>query len=662
MLPTQVVKVLRSSDGTAIFAEATGRRENPAVVLIHGLALSGAVFDNLFADKRLTDKLYLVRYDLRGHGRSGKPATADGYASCLFADDFAAIVKEFGLDKPILVGWSYGATVLADACAHLDPLPVSGTVFLAALPYVGPIMGRVGTPTVLGFLPGLTSLDDPVLTDRTRFDFVESVFADPGKVPFSDKIFWLGQSTLQSGPVLSHILSRPQDPTKLHEAGQRGLPMLILGGTADRQVKSDVVVDEMKPHFKNLEVRLIDGGSHALFYDFQDEFVDSLINFVARVKQAKAQFDVLTASLEALCIKACDSFGRLCKVLTAGSSKTCLSVATNRSPGWISASCSATFTDADMSSAPQYWRDVKKPATGFVIAESRDGLRMSQSDHRQLPVHSVLPPAVMRLYIVHTIQQILPTDTESLTMTIQDATTTHHFDAILFDMDGTLIDSTAGVVDAWTLFAEKYPWLNVQEILASAHGVRTVENLRNHCHIEDPEELEREAVRFEEAIIHAANKDGRSGIVALPGARENTEALAAGAKLPHPVWALCTSATRAYASQSITAAGLILPDIFVTAEDVKRGKPAPDPYLLGAKLLGIEPAKCLVIEDAPTGIRSGTAAGCKTMGLITSHTREQVEAEHPTYLVKNLSQVTMSLCHNGGVDVTIHADMHPLRN
>ena len=79
----------------------------------------------------------------------------------------------------------------------------------------------------------------------------------------------------------------------------------------------------------------------------------------------------------------------------------------------------------------------------------------------------------------------------------------------------------------------------------------------------------------------------------------------------------------------------------------------PDPYLLGAKRTGVDPTRCLVVEDAPAGVRSGKAAGCKTLGLLTTHSKAQLEAASPTFLVKDLSQVTMKISENGGVDVTI---------
>ncbi|KAH9942582.1 phosphatase [Amylocystis lapponica] len=234
-------------------------------------------------------------------------------------------------------------------------------------------------------------------------------------------------------------------------------------------------------------------------------------------------------------------------------------------------------------------------------------------------------------------------------------TTTVHFDAILFDMDGTLVDSTDGVVGAWELFAEKYPGIDVTEVLSSSHGVRTVENLRIHCGIEDPDELEREAERFEAAIVFNSKKDGRRGIVALPGVREIIEELLPVAKFPNPRWAICTSATRSYATAALKTAGVPVPDVFVASEDVEKGKPEPDPYLLGAKRCGVDASKCLVVEDAPSGVRSGRAAGCKTLALLTSHSREQVDAAQPDYVVKNLASVSMKRTETG-VEVKINED------
>ncbi|KAJ7240335.1 HAD-like domain-containing protein [Mycena haematopus] len=210
--------------------------------------------------------------------------------------------------------------------------------------------------------------------------------------------------------------------------------------------------------------------------------------------------------------------------------------------------------------------------------------------------------------------------------------TTFHVDAILFDMDGTLVDSKAGVEGAWDVFAASYPGIDVSEILSSSHGVRTVDNLRIHCGITDPEELEKEAERFENAIVTSSTANGRQGIILLPGVKEAMDELASARTLPTPSWAICTSATRFYASTALSLAGVPVPDVLIVAEDVERGKPFPDPYLLGAEKCGVKPENCVVFEDAPAGVRSGQAAGCKTIGFLTSHSREQMEAANQTFL------------------------------
>ncbi|EED80710.1 predicted protein [Postia placenta Mad-698-R] len=283
-----VVKSVKSSDGVTIYAEAVGNPQNPCLVLVHGLNLSAATFNNLFADKRLLEKLYLIRYDMRGHGRSGMPATADAYVSSLFADDFAAVIGAFNVKSVIHLGWSYGCTIAVDICQYLNPNPIAGVVYLAALPYVGPVMQRVGTPIVLGLLPGLMNTTDVALNGRTKVAFMDSLFTHPERVDFNVITSWIGQAVLQPPDVSNLILTRSQDPSKLFEAGRDGLPLLILNGTADKQVLGDVVVKEMSPYFKDVDVHMVDGGAHALFYEHQDEVVTALLKFAKRVSERQA--------------------------------------------------------------------------------------------------------------------------------------------------------------------------------------------------------------------------------------------------------------------------------------------------------------------------------------------------------------------------------------
>ena len=176
------------------------------------------------------------------------------------------------------------ATVLADVAAHMDPLPISGVIYLAALPYVdAEMVAQIATPRVLGYLDALSKTDDALVVGRAKVDFTESLFLNPEKVPYNEKVSWLGQSMLQPVNVFLHILSRPQDPAKLYELGQKGLPLLLMNGALDNQVQGDRVAEVMRPHFKDMEIKTFVNGSHASFYDCQDEFVESLLGFVSRI-------------------------------------------------------------------------------------------------------------------------------------------------------------------------------------------------------------------------------------------------------------------------------------------------------------------------------------------------------------------------------------------
>jgi beta-phosphoglucomutase-like phosphatase (HAD superfamily) len=217
-------------------------------------------------------------------------------------------------------------------------------------------------------------------------------------------------------------------------------------------------------------------------------------------------------------------------------------------------------------------------------------------------------------------------------------------------MDGTLINSSPAVVKAWELFAEKYP-LDLDDILHSAHGYRTIDALRKWCSIPEAE-LPEEVMRFERAILSNAEEIGRlagggSGIQVLPGVKKLLDDLSADRHLRdgEERWAICTSSTKFYAGQALPIAGLTTPNIFVTADSVTRGKPHPDPYLLGASGCNASPFESLVVEDAPTGIRSGKQAGSFVLATCTSHSAEELEKEQPDFLVEDLSKVQASWCN-----------------
>jgi sugar-phosphatase len=191
----------------------------------------------------------------------------------------------------------------------------------------------------------------------------------------------------------------------------------------------------------------------------------------------------------------------------------------------------------------------------------------------------------------------------------------HRFSAFLFDMDGTLTNSVAAAERVWSQWAEG-KGLNVADFLPTIHGVRCIDTLRRlNLPGVDPE---READLLAQAEI-----DDVEGVVSIEGAARFLAAL------PAERWVVVTSAPRLLAERRILAAGLPLPQIMVSAEDVERGKPAPDCFLLAAKKLGVKPAECLVFEDAPAGIAAAEAAGAKVMVITAAH-QHLIETAHPT--------------------------------
>jgi len=282
MTAAAISKLCSSADGILIYAEASGDPTNPSVVFAHGMVLSGIVFDKLFSDTRMLDKLYLVRYDVRGHGRSGKPAGAEGYASSLYAADFAAVAKAFSVNMPVFVGWSAGAPIACDICAHISPVPFSGVIAISGALCVAEARKTL-KPKLLEILPKLLS-SDAVTALSTRTEFIDSVFTDPDSVPFAVKAAWIGSTVMQNPEVTKAIVTGHKgDQTKLLERGAQGLPTMVLYGTEDQIQDGRVVAAHARPHFTRLEVVAIEGGSHSVFYDNLDETVGHILPFCLRV-------------------------------------------------------------------------------------------------------------------------------------------------------------------------------------------------------------------------------------------------------------------------------------------------------------------------------------------------------------------------------------------
>jgi len=179
------------------------------------------------------------------------------------------------------------------------------------------------------------------------------------------------------------------------------------------------------------------------------------------------------------------------------------------------------------------------------------------------------------------------------------------YSGFLFDLDGTLVDSLPAVERAWSNWGARHG-IAAEEILSFIHGKQAIASLR-HFMAGQPEA----AIQAEFRALEQNEAQDTDGVRALPGAHVLLTRLNA-LQIP---WAIVTSGSVPVAHARHKAAGLPLPSVFITAEQVEQGKPAPDPYLLGAEKLGLAAEKCVVVEDAPAGILSGLDAGCAVIAI-----------------------------------------------
>ncbi|WP_407321580.1 sugar phosphatase [Dickeya ananatis] len=211
----------------------------------------------------------------------------------------------------------------------------------------------------------------------------------------------------------------------------------------------------------------------------------------------------------------------------------------------------------------------------------------------------------------------------------------------LFDLDGTLVDSLPAVERAWSNWARDHD-IAPQTVLDFIHGKQAITSLRHFLAGASEETIQREFVELEQ--VEATDT---AGIVAMPGARALLTRLD---ELDIP-WAIVTSGTVPIAHARHREAGLSAPREFITAEQVARGKPNPDAYLLGAQRLGLSPAECVVVEDAPAGVLSGLAAGCKVIAVKAPADTPRLDEVDAA--LSSLEQLQISRTADGWVTITL---------
>lgn len=207
---------------------------------------------------------------------------------------------------------------------------------------------------------------------------------------------------------------------------------------------------------------------------------------------------------------------------------------------------------------------------------------------------------------------------------------------LLFDMDGVLISSVASANRCWRQWAQENDVPNAESVQIK-HGTRAVDIMLTFRpdwkQAPNRDELLRDGLRRIEDLEIADVAD----LKVLPGVRELLQSL------PAERWTIVTSATRRLLLGRLKAAGLPYPDELVAGDDVVNGKPHPEPYMKGAKMLGFTSAECVVVEDAPSGVGSGKAAGSRVLGVLGTHKAEELYAAGAEWVVESLAGVKATL-------------------
>jgi sugar-phosphatase len=198
---------------------------------------------------------------------------------------------------------------------------------------------------------------------------------------------------------------------------------------------------------------------------------------------------------------------------------------------------------------------------------------------------------------------------------------------LLFDMDGVLLDSTHAVARVWRQWAIEHGF-DPDEVARVAQGRPSLSTIRDYLPDSDHHAENREVERRELADL--------DGVVPCPGAIPLLESL------PADRWAIVTSCTRPLAEVRLRTGGLPRPKHFITSEDIVNGKPAPDPYLKGARMLGLKPADCIVVEDVPAGVLSGKAAGCRVIAVLNTILDAELRDAGADWIVKDCRAISLA--------------------
>jgi mannitol-1-/sugar-/sorbitol-6-phosphatase len=210
--------------------------------------------------------------------------------------------------------------------------------------------------------------------------------------------------------------------------------------------------------------------------------------------------------------------------------------------------------------------------------------------------------------------------------------------ALLFDLDGVLIDSTPAVARVWHRWAVEHGF-DPETVVQLAHGRPSRTTIR--------ELLPNADIAREDREVERREMEDLDGVVLLPGAGQLLNSL------PPERWTIATSCTRRLAEVRLGAAGLPIPKTMITSSEVKAGKPDPEPYIKAAAKLGFADSDCIVVEDAPAGVRAGKAAGARVIAFLTTTNRRALQDAGADWIVQNCADITASCDLEHGLQVNL---------
>ncbi|KAI0749598.1 Alpha/Beta hydrolase protein [Daedaleopsis nitida] len=278
--------MLTSPDGTRLWAESAGDASKPAIVFVHGLSCTALGWDRQFADAALQRSFHLVRYEMRGHGRSSKPLDEAGYASAKLAEDFKTVCDAFGVVKPFLVGWCVlGGSIAVDVVTAYGPAYLSGIVYVGGSILALHYHPACRHPLMTELFPVVTSADAHDMSAGAEA-FVDSCVKHP--LPFPVKLQWMGGFIMQPPAARYWSLKRAQDHT-VWEATARAIPVLIVQGTEDQHCLYETMIGIARRIYDSVEVQLLEDVGHSPHFESAEKTNGFIADWVKRVVEGKVR-------------------------------------------------------------------------------------------------------------------------------------------------------------------------------------------------------------------------------------------------------------------------------------------------------------------------------------------------------------------------------------